>query len=154
MVTGAIVLLAALVLNVNRSLLKSTDQTIEAEAIIAATSAGQQVIDMISSKEFDENTIGTYIEDISNFTASGSLGPETGELSVTTYDDIDDFNGFLTSIQTPRMGLDTVRVSVSYVNPASPGTASSSRTRMKKIEAAVISPYLPDTLKLYYYSSH
>lgn len=153
LVTGAVVLLAALVLNVNRSLLKSTDQTIEAEAIIAATSVAQQVIDLVSSKAFDEATIDTVIENVSDLTSPTYLGPD-GTETASTFDDIDDYNGFLGVISTPRMGNDTARVTVRYVNPASPGTTSNVRTRMKKIEVRVISPYLPDTLKMYYYSSY
>lgn len=153
LIVGAVVLLAALVLNVNRSLLKSTDQTIEAEAIIAGTSAAQQMIDLISSKEFDEATVGTYIENVADFTAPGSFGPDASE-TANTYDDVDDYNNFMGIYTNPRMGNDTARVTVSYVNPASPNTPSSVRTRMKRIRVAVISPYLPDTLKMFYYSSY
>lgn len=153
LVAGAVVLLAMLVLNVNRSLLKSTDQTIEAEAIIAATSVAQQVIDLVSSKAFDEATVDSVIENVSDFTSPAYLGPDGIEVD-STYDDIDDYNGFMGIINTPRMGLDTARVTVRYVDPASPGTTSGIRTRMKKIDVRVISPYLPDTLKMFYYSSY
>ena len=153
LVTGAIVLLAALVLNVNRSLLKSTDQTIQAEAIIAGTSVAQQVIDIISSKAFDEATIDTVIESENDFTSPAYLGPDGSEVA-SNYDDIDDYDGFVGVINTPRMGPDTARVTVRYVNPTSPGSTSNVRTRMKRIDVRVISPYLPDTLKMFYYSSY
>jgi len=153
LVVGAVVLLAALVLNVNRSLLKSTDQTIHAEAVIAGTSAAQQVIDVISSKEFDEACVGTYIENVADFTSPAYLGSDGSE-TVSQYDDVDDYNNFTTTIATPRMGNFTAGVKVNYVNPASPNINSNVRTRMKKIQVNVTSSYLPDTLKMYYYSSY
>lgn len=153
LIVGTVVLLAALVLNVNRSLLKSTDQTIEAEAILAGTSAAQQVIDLISDKEFDEAAIGTYIENVSDFTSPASLGSDAGE-TINNYDDVDDYNGSSLSVATPRMGNYTAWIDVHYVNPASPGTISGSRTRMKRIDVSVYSSYLPDTLEMFYYASY
>lgn len=153
LVVGTVVLLAALVLTVNRGLLKSTDQTIEAEAILAGASAAQQVIDIISDKEFDEATVGVYVENVSDFTSPAYLGADAGE-SLSNYDDVDDYNGVSMVIPTPRMGNYTASVEVNYVNPDSPGTISGSRTRMKRIEVNVYSSYLPDTLEMFYYASY
>lgn len=153
LIVGTVVLLAALVLNVNRSLLTSTDQTIEAEAILAGTSAAQQVIDLISDKEFDEATIGTYVENVADFTTPASLGADAGE-TMSTYDDVDDYDGDSLTVATPRMGNYKAWITVNYVNPASPGTISGSRTRMKRIDVSVYSSYLPDTLEMSYYASY
>lgn len=150
---GAIVLLAILVLNVNRTILSSTDNSFQAQSITATTSVAQQTIDLISSKSFDESTVNDAVTDTNNFTAPSSLGPESGE-SVASYDDIDDYRNYSTIVSTPRLGNVSVLIKVGYVNPTLPDVLLSSRTRMKKIEVRAKSIYLPDTLRLYYYSSY
>lgn len=153
LVLGATVLLAILVLNVNRTILSSTDNTFQAQSITAATSVAQQTIDLISSESFDESTVTAAVTDINNFSAPASLGPESGE-SINTYDDVDDYKNYSTIVSTPRLGDVSVSVKVGYVNPALPDVLLSSRTRMKRIEVKAKSIYLPDTLRLYYYSSY
>jgi hypothetical protein len=150
---GAIVLLAILVLNVNRTILSSTDNSFQAQSITATTSVAQQTIDLISSKSFDESTVNAAVTDTNNFTAPSSLGPESGE-SVASYDDIDDYRNSSTIVSTPRLGNVSVLIKVGYVNPSLPDVLLSSRTRMKRIEVRAKSIYLPDTLRLYYYSSY
>jgi hypothetical protein len=150
---GAIVLLAILVLNVNRTILSSTDNSFQAQSITATTSVAQQTIDLISSKSFDESTVNDAVTDTNNFTEPSSLGPESGE-SVASYDDIDDYRNYSTIVSTPRLGNVSVLIKVGYVNPTLPDVLLSSRTRMKKIEVRAKSIYLPDTLRLYYYSSY
>ncbi|MBA4407652.1 hypothetical protein C0389_10285 [bacterium] len=153
LVLGATVLLAILVLNVNRTILSSTDNTFQAQSITAATSVAQQTIDLISSESFDESTVTAAVTDINNFSAPASLGPESGE-SLNSYDDVDDYRNYSTIVSTPRLGDVSVLVKVGYVNPALPDVLLSSRTRMKRIEVKAKSIYLPDTLRLYYYSSY
>jgi len=153
LVLGAIVLMAALILNVNRSILTSTDVTLDSEAIVAATNAGQQIIDAISSKNYDENTIAAEVTDVTGFTTVASLGPETGE-TINNFDDVDDFNNYSTVISTPRMGNFNIAVTVSYVSVTSPDVVIPSRTRTKRSVVSVTGDMLPDTLQLFYYSSY
>jgi prepilin-type N-terminal cleavage/methylation domain-containing protein len=83
-------------------------RALRAEAITQATFYAEQLMEEISSKRFDENTIAPW---------SSSLGPEAGE-SYPNYDDVDDFNGYLDS---PASGY-TRSVSVVYLDPnISPG---------------------------------
>ena len=153
LVLGAVVLLALLVLNVNRTILSSTDNSFQAQSITATTSAAQHTIDLISSKSFDNATVSAAITDANNFTAPSSLGPESGE-SVNFYNDVDDYNNYSNIVSTPRLGDIAVFVKVGYVNPSMPDVLLSMRTRMKRIEVKAISVYLPDTLRLFYYSSY
>ncbi len=153
LVLGAVVLLAILVLNVNRTILSSTDNSLQAQAITTTTSVAQQTIDLISSKSFDESTISAAVTDINNFTAPASLGYDSGE-SVNSFDDVDDYKNYSDVVSTPRLGNVSVRVNVGYVNTNLPDVLVSSRTRMKRIEVKAKTIYLPDTLKLYYYSSY
>jgi len=153
LVLGAVVLLALLVLNVNRTILSSTDNTLQTQAITASTSVAQQTIDLIKSKSFDQSTVNTAITDINNFTAPASLGPESGE-TANSFNDVDDYKNYSTIVNTPRLGNISALVNVGYVNTNDVDVLVSSRTRMKRIEVKAKSIYLPDTLRLYYYSSY
>lgn len=150
---GAIVLLSILVLNVNRTILSATDHKLQAETIIACTSVGQHVIDLISSKKFDEAAISEEITDVTAFTPAASLGPEYGE-NYNYFDDVDDYNNYSGVVATPRMGNCSVNISVNYVNQEQPDIISQVQTCTKRIEAKVYNVILPDTLRLYYYSSY
>lgn len=153
LVLGAVVLLAILVLNVNRTILSSTDNSLQAQAITTTTSVAQQTVDLIRSKSFDESTVGAVVTDSNDFTAPASLGYESGE-SINSYDDVDDYKNYSSIVSTPRLGDVSVSVKVGYVNSNLPDVLVSTRTRMKRVEVKAKSIYLPDTLKLYYYSSY
>ncbi|PKL84247.1 MAG: hypothetical protein CVV24_00790 [Ignavibacteriae bacterium HGW-Ignavibacteriae-3] len=153
LVLGAIVLLAILVLNVNRTILSSADNALQAEAITTTTSVAQRTIDLISSKAFDNATVNAPVTNTSDLTAPGLLGPDSGE-NVNSYNDVDDYNNYSAVISTPRLGNVGVRVNVRYVNPSQPDQIASTQTRMKRIKVLTTSVYMPDTLRLYYYSSY
>lgn len=153
LVLGAVVLLAILVLNVNRTILSSTDNSLQAQAITTTTSVAQQTVDLIRSKSFDESTVSAAVTDSNDFTAPASLGYESGE-SINSYDDVDDYKNYSSIVSTPRLGDVSVSVKVGYVNSNLPDVLVSTRTRMKRVEVKAKSIYLPDTLKLYYYSSY
>lgn len=153
LVLGAVVLLAILVLNVNRTILSSSDNSLQAQAITTTTSVAQRTIDLIKSKSFDESTVSTAVTDVNDFTAPASLGYESGE-NADIYDDVDDYKNYSTTITTPRLGNVSVLVKVGYVNTNQPDVLVSTRTRMKRVEVKAVSIYLPDTLRLYYYSSY
>lgn len=153
LVLGAVVLLSLLVINVNRTVLSTTDNSLQAQAITTTTSVAQQTIDVIRSKSFDEATVSTAITNINDFTAPNSFGPDMGE-SVYSFDDVDDYSNYNTIVSTPRLGNVSVSVNVGYVNTNLPDVVVSLKTRMKRIEVKAFSIYMPDTLKLYYYASY
>lgn len=64
-----------------------------------------------------------------------SFGPEAGESTRATFDDVDDYHGY-TQVFTQPMGL--CKVTVSNVNPANPSVISASATGVKKITVAVV----------------
>jgi len=150
LVLGSIVLLSLLALTVHRTILSSSDSIYDAEAIIEANNSAQQIIGDIITKSYDEAVANGTATDESSF--STILGAEAGE-TLTTYDDIDDYNGSRTSIQQAS-GVFQTSVQVNYVNAAAPDVVSASRTRTKRILVNVFSTVLPDTVKMYYYSSY
>lgn len=149
LVLGAIVLLSLLALTVNRTILSSSDSIYDAECIIEANNSAQEVVNEIIEKEFDEAVANGTATDESSFSAT--LGPEAGE-SYPAFDDVDDYNGRQASVQK-SMAVFDMSVVIDYVNPALPDQVSSSRTRTKRILVNVYSTSLPDTVKMYYYSS-
>jgi len=152
-VLGAIILLSVLVLNVNRTILYSSECYYGAEAISTATSVGQQLIDEISSKAFDEKTLSNYITEVSNFTAFDSLSNETGEV-YPNFDDVDDYHGYSRIDNTPRLGTFTSTVTVCYVNPNSPDAVQNAKTRMKKFTVSVSSDLLVGNLEINGFTSY
>lgn len=150
LVLGAIVLLSLLALTVHRTILSSSDSIADAESIIEANNTAQQIMGDIITKDYDEAVCNGTAGDESSF--SGTLGPEPGE-TFTSYDDIDDYNGSLSSVQQVS-GVFQTKVSVNYVNAATPDIVTASKTRTKRILVSVFSKALPDTVKMYYYSSY
>lgn len=145
---GAIFLLSLLALTVYRSTGNRTTSNYENEAILTGTSIGQSMLEEITSKSFDENTISSPAKNTSDL--SSVLGPETGENNVNQYDDIDDYLNYTTSDSLERMGKFNIKVSVYYVEKMNPEVKSIVRTFSKRIDVMVTNKNLPDTLKLNY----
>ena len=84
----------------------------------AAYVLGNELLEEIKSKRFDERTAKD-----ASFNWS-TLGIDTGETSgtLTTYDDVDDYNGLSQTAPSPNTGF-TRAVTVSYVNPSDLNTA-------------------------------
>ena len=147
-------LFSFLALNVNKVVLNSSSQTDASEYIATATTIGQSVINMVSSKSFDQNTIGNPAYTNNNmFTPANKLGPENGE-TPAKYNDIDDYNNYADADTTPRAGIFNILVRVNYVDDNNPNTILSTTSRTKRIQVAVKSPFMKDTLFMYTYKSY
>ena len=111
---AAIFLLQLLILNSNkynieRMLMKNTNS-----AVIGASSVAQSIIEEIQNKAFDEKTISKPILDDANLTDLPYLGPDTGEMANTQFDDIDDYNGYITEDSLENVGTFQISVKVNY----------------------------------------
>jgi len=153
LVIGAILLFSFLTLTANRAIRTSIELTIDAEDIITATSIGEELIAEVANKAFDEAIFTVDMPKTDDFTSSANLGPESGE-SYPGFDDVDDFNYFTKTVDTPRIGQFTVNVLVDYVNPAHPDTKVTSQTNMKRIKVWVNNNSLTQPIVLYYYSCY
>ncbi|MDX1699890.1 MAG: hypothetical protein R3250_04685, partial [Melioribacteraceae bacterium] len=91
---------------------------------------------------FDENTVGTFAEDITDLTKYSSLGPDLGEVNHTKYDDIDDFNGYSRDQNLPRLDNFSLVVKVYYVSVNYPETELVNRNFAKKIDVNIRNKYL------------
>jgi hypothetical protein len=153
LVLGAMLLLSILVLNTNRAKFFSEQEMAQAEYTLTATAVGQSLVSEIGSKSFDAATATNEFADVSSFTAPNSLGHSSSEV-YPNYNDVDDFNGFATSVNTPRAGLFRISVIIDYVHPSYLDVRSSVRTRMKRIRVSVASDFLDTPVTLVYYKSH
>lgn len=140
---GALALLSLLVMNANRAVLGNSRTVYTGQYISVATQIAQSYILDATTKEFDENAIGRApIHDQTLF--SVHLGTDGGEADSTlsTFDDIDDYNGYHASYITP---YDTVhyyvRCVVEYVSPNNFSVVSGSQTFYKRISVTVNVPY-------------
>lgn len=146
-------LFSFLALNVNKVILNSSSQTDASEYIATATNIGQNVLNMINTKSFDQNTIGNPTYNASLFTPANLLGPDSGE-SAVSYNDIDDYNNFADADTTPRDGVFNILVHVNYVDDDNPNTVINTVSRTKRIQVAVKSLFMKDTLFMYAYKSY
>ncbi len=154
LVIGGLVLFSLLAINVNNSMLNSDVQTDNSEYISTAASLGQSIINKIYTKSFDQGTVGNPVFKKSLLTSVSSLGPETGETPLT-YNDVDDYNNFAQSDTTPRAGVFNVLVHINYVDDNDPNVVlTSSTSRTKRIQVAVSSKFMKDTLYMYSYKCY
>ncbi len=149
---GGIILFALLTLLFNTSSINQSSSAQFNKAIIIATGLGQGLIEEIHQKAFDENTILEAVDSVSKLTQPYLLNYESGEGysaikqkgydEATTFDDIDDYNGF--SRNYPDKSLDNFRadVEVYYINPSNPEIKSNIRTFAKRIDVKITNPYL------------
>ena len=154
LVIGGLVLFSLLAINVNKSIINSDLQTSNSEYVATATSLGQSIINKISTKAFDQGTVGNPVFNSNLLTPANALGPETGE-TPATYNDVDDYNNYTEADTTPRAGVFNILVTVNYVddnNPSTILTASTSRT--KRIQVAVFNSFMKDTLYMYSYKCY
>lgn len=144
---AGILLLSNLILNVHRANTERMIATYTSESVINASGLAQSIIDEIQTKAFDENTITTAVSKTELLTPVKNLGPETGEVKNTDFDDIDDYNNYTTKITLDRMGDFDLKVKIFYINTSNPYNKSSSSTFSKHVEVLVTNYSLLDTLK-------
>lgn len=159
LVVGAIVIFAFLALSINNSLSNTAGQSANAEYISMATNLGQSIINKVSTKAFDQKTINFPAYSSSVLTPVDSLGPDPSETSAS-FNDVDDYNNFDTTINTARTGVFNLHVDVSYANENNLTQISNVPTRTKRIEVKITNPFFKsdgekrDTVKMYYYKSY
>ena len=152
---AAMMLLSTVILNVNRNALNSTTNMAESKYQILAVSLGTALIEEAFSKSFDAETASNKIaDDLSDLTSH--LGPSNKEKQKSSFNDIDDFDGYVgnTSSDTTLLSADFILSSkVYYVDPSSSKNLEqvSYRTWHKKMDVFITSPYIndsKDTVKL------
>ncbi len=143
---ASILLITVLIVNVHRSTGDKILNTYTNESFISGTSIAQSLIDEMSVKSFDEQTIEYPAIEVENLTSSGFLGPDLGEDSRESFDDVDDYNKYEETISNDRMGEFKIKILVSYVNRDELDKLSGGKTFTKNITVSVTNYNLPTTL--------
>ena len=153
---GGIIIFTFMTLTFNSSVLNQSSASYFNEAIIVAAGLGQSMIEEIHTRAFDENTTINAVDTIINLTQPYSLGYDTGEGlknllgyakthgydASTSFDDIDDYNGFSRDYSDKILGNFNSKVEVYYIKPSSPNQKSTIRTFAKRVDVTMSNPYL------------
>src|SRR5437773_1341328 len=113
-VVCATTLFGLLLVPVHQISLNRVETLLGTEASSTATALGQEMIEQIITRKFDEKKCGAgeFTQVATDF--STTLGPDSGEVTtnLNTLDDVDDFNGYRAVVLTPRLGnfVDTCKV--------------------------------------------
>jgi len=154
LVLGALIIFSLATLYLNDTKFDNNNTMMQTEFKITAIGIGQSFIEEAMNLQFDEVLTDTSFGGSvpSGFTDVASLGAESGE-SYPNFDDIDDFNGFSTNINTNRADYN-VDIVVSYADSATLSSGYSSKSLLKIMTVTVKSDFFTDSLMLDYLYSY
>jgi len=139
---GSILLLSLISLRFNSTVLENNIVETENKIYLTAFSLADDMIEEIKGKAFDEETVEWHSITESELTSTEAFGPDAGEVSVSDFDDIDDYNGYSKAVSLPHAENYTVITTVDYVTAADQNVTSVPQTFFKRISVSVSSPYL------------
>ncbi|MCS7052767.1 MAG: hypothetical protein NZM09_03410 [Ignavibacterium sp.] len=145
---GALLLFSFISLNFNGVVLQNLTNEIDNKVFLTAFSLADDLIEEIKLRAFDEKTVVFQAINKEQLTSTNSLGPDSGEVSVNNYDDIDDYNGFVKNVSLPHAENYTIISNVYYVNENNQDLRSFTQTFYKRVDVKVNSPYMSNEVKL------
>ncbi|NUO83263.1 hypothetical protein HUU05_24590 [candidate division KSB1 bacterium] len=139
----SVVLLTALMVQINASTVDSEEALQELEIAHTAASIAQQYLEEARSKKFDANVgVIPAASMPGGFTPYNNLGPGWWE-SYPNFNDLDDFHNFVDTLDVN--GVDyRVSVKVHYVRDSSPDVKYNDETYFKRMTVTVTSSWLTD----------
>lgn len=170
---GSMIMFSTFLGSSNRVIMGNSQIASQNEYYIAALSYGQSVIEEAKTKNFQGSIIvgsgpgatkvnslllgyETTSEKISYVDTMTALG----FASEVKFDDVDDYNGYIRRVNSPRAEGYTMVTSVNWVDETTPKVISATITDFKVMVVNITSPYFPkiekggltyqDTLKLSY----
>lgn len=150
LVIGALLLLTLTSFQFNSAYLNNSTSEIESKVMLTAFSLAGDMIEEIKVRAFDEKTTMFTSANPSDLTQASSFGPETGESSVSAFDDMDDFHNYSRLVSAPHAENYTVTCSFVYVNATNQDLVSSAQTFYKKATITVSSPFMRHSIRLSY----
>ncbi len=125
MSTGALVLLGTTVLTVNRNNINQGTILRQTEVGIYAVSLATSYIEKASALNYDSATVGNFITNgvTTALTAPAKLGPDLTVIGPygnekanvdSTFNDFDDYNGFVKNDSVPGADVFTTNIAVHY----------------------------------------
>jgi len=149
---GAIALFSLISIRFNSSVLENMTVEVENKIYLTAFSLADDLIEEIKQKAFDEETVVFRSISPEELTPNNQFAPEVldpGENGDhSTWDDIDDFNGFNKAVSLPHAEGFNVSCQVDYVQEDNYEQISSVQTFFKRVEVRVTSDYLRSPVKL------
>ncbi len=110
------------------------------------------LIEEIKQKAFDEQTVDFRSINPEQLTPTDKFAPEVldaGENGFpSTWDDIDDYNGYSKPVSLPHVENYTVSSTVDYVSASDQDEVSNVQTFFKRVTVRVDSPYLSHPVRL------
>ncbi len=135
LVIGAVLSFSILAYSINQTIISNTEWVIALEARNSAIAQAQQLMDQVTSLNFDENTSqGKSINATSELTLTKSIGKEAGD---NIKDDVDDYHNVVASGDSSRFKGFKLYVQVAYVDSTSPTLSSNNPTFLKRVTVTV-----------------
>ena len=147
---GAMALLATISLRFNATLLENRTTEVENKVYLTAFSLADDLLEEIKQKAFDEQTVewkAIPTEKLSPYESFGDK-KDAGESGVATFDDIDDYHGYVKQVSLPHVENYSVTSFVDYVTDYNQDLSSLSQTYYKRVWVKVTSPYLRHPVRL------
>jgi len=147
---GAMFIFSLISLRFNSAVLQTTQLEVENKVYLTAFSLGDDLIEEIKPRAFDEETLVFRSINLNQLTPSTSLGPDSGETSASDFDDIDDFKGYSKPISLPHAEGFLVQSDINYVQEDNFDQISSVQTFYKRIDITVSSKYLSHPVHMHF----
>jgi hypothetical protein len=161
-VLAAVLVFGLFANTINRSMVNTTEMTVESEIEYNGISMAQSIIEEARVRVFDKSI--TYTLDRlrdpripvaqipSAFTAPESLGPDPGEV-YPNFNDFDDYKG-LNITRATGYGTYTLTATVFYVQAATPTAVANTKTSHKRLQVTVNHPDMRGPITLNYVKSY
>jgi hypothetical protein len=149
---GALAIFSLISVRFNSTVLENMTVEVENKIYLTAFSLADDLIEEIKQKAFDEETVVFRSINPEELTPSNEFAPlfrDTSETTdPTTWDDIDDYNGYTKNISLPHAEGFQVTSQVEYVSASNPDVQSLTQTYFKRITVRVTNTYLRSPIRL------
>lgn len=148
---GAIVIFALISVRFNATVLQNMGVEVENKVYLTAFSLADDLIEEIKQKAFDHETVIFRSINPDELTVKANFGgsKDPGETSdPSTWNDVDDYDGYEKKVALPHAEGYEVRCKVDYVQADNPDALSGVPTFYKRIEVTVSSKYLTNPVRL------
>jgi len=158
MLTAVLLIMVIIIsISANKMLMDSSLTTYESESVNIASDLANSLMAEVTRKKFDENQANYGSQGTNAFTIPSGFGPlEASEAfspipdvapfkSLTKFDDIDDYHGYVRIVDGQSMKEFKITAQVSYVTLVSQQIQNTTtRTALKRIDVTVSHPlYIP-----------
>ncbi|OGU42571.1 MAG: hypothetical protein A2315_06800 [Ignavibacteria bacterium RIFOXYB2_FULL_35_12] len=142
---GALILLSTMILRFNRAVLTSDEVMYNSKFNVLASSLCTSLIEEARGKAFDQETDSAAVTKTDQL--STTMGPDFGE-KYESFNDFDDFNGFIKVDSTMPSAIFYVTSKVTYVEANNLLNIVTKKTWHKMITVTVMSSSMKDPVQM------